>query len=132
MMRIATVLAAALAVLSACASTVPARVTWGPSMRVTEGRVVSLGASDQRARVERSLGDAGIAVSDSSAPYQLRVDIGNSRRSKGCGSVNNVRYILYKGGVRILAIKARGPTGECQPNTFDDMSRLLATYFEGR
>jgi len=134
MMRIATALVVALALLPACSTTVPATVTWGPSMEVTAGREVSVSANEQSARVQRSLSDAGLVVSDrgAAAPYQLRVDIGSSRGSRqGCGSINNVRYILNKGRMRVLVIKGRGPTGECQSNTLDDMSRLLESYFGG-
>jgi hypothetical protein len=30
-----------------------------------------------------------------------------------------------------MVIKARGLTGTCAPNVFDDMSQKLATYFGG-
>lgn len=129
-MRIGTLLVFALALLPACSSPVPATVTWGPSMQIGEGRGVFVTANEQAPRVQQSLRDAGLSVVEASdAPYLLRVDVGNSRGGQACGRTKNVRYILHKGRARILVLKGRGRTGQCSPNIFDDMSRLLESYF---
>jgi hypothetical protein len=99
-------------------------------MQIEEGPRVFVTANDQGPRVEQSLRDAGLSVVEpADATYLLRVDVGNSRGTQACGSTKNVRYILSKGRTRILVLKGRGRTGQCSPNIFDDMSRLLESYF---
>jgi hypothetical protein len=120
--------------LAACATPVPATVTWGPSMPITEDPSVFVMTNEQRPRIEQSLRDAGMIVVGSSgdANYRLEVAVGSSRGSQPCGKTANVRYILSRLGSRVLVIKGRGRTGACAPNVFEDMSRLLESYVQHR
>lgn len=104
--------------------------------------------------IRESLEREGFVVSPdaSSAAYVLRVDVGARRATKACGTVNNVRYRLgsdltnaYElsrteitklearpaptSYFRILEVTARGPTGGCRPNVYDEMSAALRASF---
>jgi hypothetical protein len=92
------------------------------------------------AAIQASLEKAGFTVTPeaSSAAYLLRVAVGAKRATTPCGTVNNVRYQLGSGSEagtdprhswRVLEIKARGPTGSCQPNVYDEMSAALRASF---
>ena len=124
-------LLAALLVLPACTSRVPATVTVGPLMPISQEPRIFLTASSRYERVQRAMVDAGLSLTASvqEANYVLDVRIGSSRGSNECGSTNNVVYILNGGNQRILVIKGRGRTGNCPSNILDEMSRKLATFF---
>ena len=129
----AFVLPPVLLLLPSCTS-VPATVTYGPSMAITGEPVISLAARKQHTRIELSLRDAGLDPTGdwSGTSYGLEVKVGRTRGSRDCGTTNNVVYILNRGGMRVLVIKGRGMTGSCSPNVFDDMSQKLAEYFRYR
>ena len=131
-MRVAWILALAVALLPSCTSLVPATVTWGPSEPISDERTIFLTARSQRVEIERSLRDADFVVANTRPEgYVLRVDIGRNRGSQPCGTLNNVSYILSRGSTRILVIKGRGLTGSCTPNILADMSRMMQSYFGG-
>ena len=134
-MRVAGLLVLLLAFLAACTTTVPAVVTYGPAVPMDEAPLVRVSANEQLPRIEQSLRDAGLMVASrgADANYDLLVKVGGNRASKPCGPTTNIVYDLTIGGARVLVIKGRGFTGTCQPNIFDDMSRMLETYFgDGR
>ena len=120
-----------LALSSACSSIVPATVTWGPVAAISGEPTITLTSKAQYDRVAQSITDAGlfIATGGSRADTILQVMVGSSRSSRGCGTLNNVAYILSGPAGRILVLKGRGLTGSCSPNIFDGMSRLLARHF---
>lgn len=129
-MRVVGVLVLVFALLPSCSTPVPATVAFGPSIRMTEEPTVAVTANEQRVQVEESLRAAGLIVArDRPSNYWLQVDVGSSRGSQPCGRMANVRYTLSQRGERILVIKGRGPTGSCNPNVLDDMSRLMESYF---
>ena len=118
-----------LGLLSACASAVPAHVTLLPEAPLGTSAAIYLIALKQPERVATSLTAAGFQITDDyfSDAYSLTVNVGNSRSVQGCGSVNNVEYVLSR-GEQLVVIKGRGRTGSCEPNIFDDMSRKLASF----
>lgn len=129
-MRVAAVLVLACALLPSCSTPVPATVTFGPSIRMTKEPTIAVLAVAQRPQIEQSLLAAGLIVPpDRPANYWLEVDVGASRGSQSCGPIANVKYTLIRRGTPILVVKARGPTGACDPNVFDEMSRLMESYF---
>lgn len=91
-----------------------------PRMRVT--------AAQQKERIVAALHAAGVQVSDGDAPYLLRVTLGVDQGRRECGTLNNVRYALRREGRTLLEITAKGWTGTCLPNVFDDASRLLQRH----
>jgi hypothetical protein len=119
-----------LGLTSACAHVVPATVTAMPQVPIDKGANIFVVAQVQRERIVKSLVDAGLNVSDEWAvdDYSLTVSVGRWRGSSDCRGVSNVAYVLNGGGRRLMVIKARGATDTCEPNVFDDMSRLLAVY----
>ena len=125
-----SLLVLSLGLVSACASPVPATVTWTARVPIKTGASIYVLAQRQRERIVKSLVDAGLEVSDewTGAGYSLEVSVGSSRASRPCGRVNNVAYTLSGDGQRLMVIKGRGGTGSCEPNVFDDLSRTLATY----
>jgi hypothetical protein len=129
----AFVVSPVLLLLPSCSS-VPPTVTYGPSMAITGERVIAVTTRTQLNRIERSLRDAGFDTGGDwgGTSYGLEVRLGSARSSKDCGTMNNVVYTLRKGPQRVLEIKARGMTGSCSPNVFDDMSQTLARYFRHR
>ena len=131
-MRNSKFVVVALAVLVAfqvaCSSLVPATVTYSPTFPFEKNEEIFLMANRQHARIGQSLMDAGLKIADKlgESTYALRVNVGSSRSSSKCGTVNNVAYVLTAEGRRVVVIKGRGATGTCTPNIFDDMSRKLA------
>jgi len=119
--------------LASCSSTVPATVTMQPQAPLDPEARVFVSAVRQRGRIVESLRDAGVELTDDvrAADYQLQVKVGSTRSRRECGTVNNVSYVLTQGRGRLLIIKGRGPTGNCTPSTFDDLSGKLASYQEG-
>jgi hypothetical protein len=120
-----------LALTSACSTAVPATVTWGPNAVLSAQSTIMFNSNAQDLRIAESIKNAGLRLATGGAPpdYMLQVQVGSSRSSSDCGTVNNVAYILNSSAGRILVLKGRGPTGSCSPNIFDDMSQLLARQF---
>ncbi len=118
----------------ACTSPVPATVTRGPTSVLNTEPTMLVRAPKQAERIAQSLRDAGLmpATAATGANYELTVSIGRSRRTRPCGPLANVSYILSHNASRVLVIKGRGQTGTCSPNILDDMSRRLASFFPKR
>ncbi len=57
--------------------------------------------------------------------------LGIDQRSRPCGTLNNVRYALRRGGQTLIEVEAKGWTGSCEPNVFDDASRALRRQLAG-
>ena len=137
-MRIAQKIALAVAIVaqvvlvSGCTSPVPPTVTRTPRSPLKADATIFLQATTQWPRVAESLRNAGLrlAKSHSEADYILKVNVGRRRRTQTCGGSSNIAYILDGRDSHLMVIKARGLTGSCVPNVFDDMSQKLATYFE--
>ena len=119
--------------VSGCTSPVPPTVTRTPSISLKAHPAIYLQASVQRARILDSLLGAGIRTANSleEADYILTVTLGRRRVNMQCGGMHNIVYSLGDRGFQLLEIKARGLTGDCMPNVFDDMSKALVTYFGG-
>jgi len=94
---------------------------------------IFLQANVQRPRIAESLRKAGVRLSESysEADYILNVKVGRRRNNQTCGGSSNIAYVLDGRNRHLMVIKARGLTGTCAPNVFDDMSLKLATYFGG-
>ena len=124
-------IAAPLLLLAGCASTVPATVTWGPWGAIHPDSKIYVRAARQSAAVDSAMRAAGFAPVKyaKDADYSLQVNIGSSRGSTACGTINNVAYILNMGPQRILVIKGRGPTGNCRSAVLGGLSDKLAAYF---
>jgi hypothetical protein len=118
-----------IALLSACATHVPATVTVNPPVPIQKDAAIFVLAQVERERIVQSLSDAGLTVTDkwTGDGYSLTVRIGSNRGSSECGGTHNVDYTLSDSGQRLLVIKGRGQTGSCEPNIFDDMSQKLAS-----
>jgi hypothetical protein len=119
-----------LGLMSGCASIVPATVTSQPRVPIKKGANIFVVARAQRERIVESLVDAGLNVSDEWVVdgYSLTVSVGRWRGGSGCRGVSNVAYVLNGGGRMLMVIKGRGQTDHCEPNVFDDMSRMFAAY----
>jgi len=136
-MRIAQKIALAAAIAtqvvlgSGCTSPVPPTVTRAPATPLKANPVVFLQASVQKPRIAESLQKAGVRLAESyaEADYILNVNVGRRHKNQTCGGSSNIAYILDGRNSHLMVIKARGLTGTCAPNVFDDMSQKLATYF---
>ena len=128
---LAVAIAALVVLASSCTSPVPPTVTRPPMTPLKANPAILLQASVQMLRVAESLHNAGVRLTESyaEADYLLNVNVGRMHRSKACGGSSNVVYILDGRGGHLMVIKARGLTGTCVPNVFDDMSQKLASYF---
>jgi hypothetical protein len=118
---------------SGCTSLVPPTVTRAPVTSLSAHPAIYLQANVQRPRILDSLRVAGIRTAKSfeEADYILAVNVGKRRVNMQCGGMHNIVYTLNDKGFPLMKIKARGLTGDCMPNAFDDMSQTLATYFGG-
>ena len=138
-MRIAQKIALAVAIAaqvvlgSGCTSPVPPTVTRAPTTPLKANPAIFLQANVQRPRIAESLRKAGVHLSESytKADYILNVKVGRRRSNQTCGGSSNIAYVLDGRNRHLMVIKARGLTGTCAPNVFDDMSQTLATYFGG-
>ncbi len=121
-------LTATLLLQMACMTTVPATITWSGRFPIDRNGAVWLSATRQREAILASLRNAGIKIATDfeSVSYSLNVRVGSNRGGIGCGSVNNVSYVIRGPGKRLMVIKGRGVTGACQPSVFDDLSQTLA------
>ena len=140
---------AALAVLTASCSTVQPFVSSPPTAPLKPNPTIFVAAQRDAARITESLERLGIEVVDEGKPdYLLRAKVGKGKKlakDKDCGPFRSVSYELFdayirddrylswdsisRGDRRVLAIKARGWTGNCSPNVWDDMSRTLVDQF---
>ena len=127
---LAVVIALQLVFLSGCTTIVPATVTRGPAFPLKANPKIFLRATVQYERIADSLRDAGLGTAESGNDfdYTLDVKVGRNRRSRECGGLSNVSYVLVRSGQYVLVIKGRGMTGTCNPNVFDDMSHKLASF----
>jgi hypothetical protein len=113
-----------------CSSEVPATVTVRPQLPLPANAKVLVLAAYQRDRIIQSVERAGLSVTDEwgGADYILEVKLGSTRRTMTCGTVRNVIYVVSRRRASRMVVKARGPTGSCDPNVFDEMSRKLAAF----
>ena len=134
MPRLATILLLAIPIemALACASVTPPRRTAGFASNLKDCRLF-LVAAQQKAEISASLSAAGFELEDSllTAPYFLRVTLGNEQGSRSCGALQGVKYSLRRDGAEVLLVAGKGWSGSCQPNLFDLASRELAAAFEG-
>ena len=130
---LAGLIALQVVLVSGCSSPVPPTVTRAPVTSLNAQPAIYLQANVQRPRILDSLRGAGIRTANSfeEADYILAVDVGKRRVTMKCGGMHNIVYILDSNGFPLMEIKARGLTGDCMPNAFDDMSHTLASYFGG-
>jgi hypothetical protein len=112
--------------LAACTPSAPEvhvlqRPLWGADT------AIYLTAPRQKAEIARALQAAGFTLVEqpTSSAYLLRVNLGNTQGSEPCGTLHNVRYELRDAGRTLVVAEAKGWTGTCQPNVFDDVSREL-------
>ncbi len=84
-------------------------------------------AALQKDTIVTSLRNAGFHVVDriDYGSYLLRATVGIDQGEQPCGTLNNVRYELRSGGKTLVEVKAKGWTGNCQPNVFDAVSREM-------
>ncbi len=125
--RRANALAALLLVCSAvaaCGPTAPAVYVAEP-LPAEPPPVVQVTAAKQKDAIVRALRAAGVQIGDHAAPYLLRVTLGVDQGSKPCGTLNNVRYAVRREGRTLLEVTAKGWTGTCVPNVFDEASQAL-------
>lgn len=125
---IALTIGSTIAAALGCSSVVPATLTQRVYEPIDRDAGIFLIARQHRAEIIESLEDAGIQLSRGTGDmaYALEVRLGDVRARTRCGTVQNVSYQLMGAGQRLLVIKGRGPTGRCELNIFDDMSRELA------
>lgn len=84
-------------------------------------------AARQKADIIQSLRKAGFTIVDrmEDSDHLLRATIGVDQGSKDCGTRNNVRYQIRNQERTVAEASAKGWTGSCQPNVFDEVSRSL-------
>ena len=110
-----------------CANVAP-RVTFAPTEPIDIERPFFLVVNREGAKVEKALSNAGIKITNANlaSTYELRVRVGRELSNNKCGNVHNVSYEVLDRGMRVMIIKGRGPTGSCEPNIFEQMSKKLA------
>lgn len=84
-------------------------------------------AARQKDEIIHALRDSGFHVVDrmEDGLRFMRVTIGVDQESRPCGTLNNVRYQLRFEGRNVAEASAKGWTGSCQPNIFDEVSRQM-------
>ena len=84
-------------------------------------------AARQKDNIKRSLRDAGFHIVDrmEDSVRLMRVTIGVDQGSQTCGTLNNVRFQLRFESRNVAEATAKGWTGTCQPNIFDEVSRAM-------
>jgi hypothetical protein len=90
-------------------------------------------AAQQKPAIEQALRAAGFVLDE--RPRQdallLRVTLGIDQRSQACGTLNNVRYALRRDQQTLIVVEAKGWTGSCAPNVFDEASIALRRAIDG-
>lgn len=96
-------------------------------------RVLTLTAAQQRPAIEQALRVAGFVLDDRPRrdALLLRVTLGIDQGSQACGTLNNVRYALRRDRQTLMVVEAKGWTGSCQPNVFDEASVALRRAIDG-
>ena len=127
MKKISALLVLIFSITVMACSNVPPKITTPAMEPIDVSKPFYVVAERQKSEIEKALEKAGIKVSDSAfdAEYHLRVQVGTSRRTLDCGSVNNVIYAVMHRGIEVLGMKGRGPTGSCEPNIFDQMTQAI-------
>jgi hypothetical protein len=96
-------------------------------------RVVYVTTNRSREDVVASLRRGGFAVvSDArDTSVVVAVQLGSVRdHDPRCGTLQNVTYTVYQGGVRTSVIRGRGWTGaSCEPTIFAQMNAVLFRLF---
>ena len=123
-----SILAASLLLLitMGCANVAP-RVTFAATEPIDIERPFFLVVNRDGEQVEKALSKEGVKITNANLDsiYELRVRVGRNLSREKCGSVHNVSYEVLDRGMRVMIIKGRGPTGSCQPNIFEQMSKEL-------
>lgn len=112
--------------LSGCSPITPKVQVFEPLNDVGD-KPIFVTAARQKDGVKQALRNAGFQVADriEDSLWLLRVTIGEDQDSKGCGTLNNVRFQLHSEGKDIAEANAKGWTGLCQPNIFDNISQEM-------
>lgn len=120
----------ALGLLAVSCGPKAARIEFERPLPSREARVF-LVAPAQKERIARSLREAGFELAPDilDVPYLLRVTVGVRQDLKPCGELTNVKYSLRHQSLDVVEISAKGWTGDCEPNVFDEMSRELMHVF---
>ena len=115
-----------LRVLAGCGPTAPEVRVLGPVPQAVD-RAIFVTASRQKERVVRAMRGAGFEIVDriQNASALLRVTVGVEQGSRPCGTLNNVRYALRVQGRTVIVAEAKGWTGSCEPNVFDEVSQEI-------
>jgi hypothetical protein len=84
-------------------------------------------AARQKDKIKRALRDAGFRIVDrmEDSLRLMRVTMGVDQGTQTCGTLNNVRFQLRYEGRNVVEATAKGWTGSCQPNIFDEVSREM-------
>jgi hypothetical protein len=109
-----------------CSATAPEVMVRAPLGRGMDPPITVV-AAQQKGRIVESLRAAGFVIADGAQddPYLLRATLGVDQRSQACGTMNNVRYDLRHQQRTLITAEAKGWTGSCAPNVFDELSRAL-------
>ena len=122
------ILTVSLVFSTACATRVPATVTFQQRTPFLKSKSIFVVAQHQRDLIVQTLSDAGLQPTNdpNKAEYDLTVRQGSSRGGSDCGTVRNVSYIVTAADQRLIIIKGRGGTGSCSNGIYQDMSNELA------
>jgi hypothetical protein len=84
-------------------------------------------AARQKDKIKHALSDAGFRIVDrvEDSLRLMRVTIGVDQGSQSCGTLNNVRFQIRFEGRNVVEATAKGWTGSCQPNVFDEVSHEM-------
>ena len=85
-------------------------------------------AARQKDTIKQALHNAGFHIVDrlENSTHLMRVTIGADQNTEPCGTLNNVRFQLRIEQRNIAEATAKGWTGSCQPNVFDEVSQTMA------
>jgi hypothetical protein len=123
---IGTVVLLLVIAVAGCGPTATAVRVLGP-LPLGADRAIFVTAARQKKEIVRALRGAGFDVADRVADGSslLRVTLGVEQGSRPCGTLNNVRYQLRVQGRDVIVAEAKGWTGSCEPNVFDEVSREI-------
>jgi hypothetical protein len=112
--------------LAGCSPSTPRVYVHMPLPQGVDPRITVVSAL-QRPRIVDSLRAAGFRMAEGAdgGEYLLRVSLGTKQKRSSCGALQNVRYELRHEQSTWITAEAKGWTGSCEPNIFDELSRAL-------
>ena len=122
-----------MSVALACGSVRPQVTRYAPFPTDTDPTIFVISATHKPAAID-ALRRTRFEIVDNlaHAEFVARVTVGVDKSFGSCGTLNNVKLALSSREQQLLEIQARGWTGTCQPNVFDQVADALRQEFPRR